>query len=363
MSSVCEIQSVSPVADDDVAAANKWLADRGLEQYVSTDWKALTCTDRETFTPEEGVLLLVVPPCEVKTGDEIDAEGSVQIRTILPTPEEASECETPTVIALVSDLERVENRWVTVAPVFDTGEPWFSVNDGQELGDALHIVGLAATRRRPIHIATDNNQAILTVGSVHFGLACFVPCEVHQLVSHSVGYGTFGQSARAGQPTMVKVHGGDFVSLANDYRETQVPIDPNHPAWSWLDSAYFEQQATGDVHALRIQRQTPFDQETQQAAAEARRSGWVTLTLNAEDKLELDPNVPDVSPVEITGPGFTALGGERDVPFRLPHVVFQAVSQAVRRGGTVDLARDDRIATMTSVQPQCRAEWVLTPGG
>lgn len=339
MFTVVERRSIS---DELAQAAEQWLARHGLAGEVDGTWLELVCEDGDVFRPDNIMLHLAVPPCDVAQGDSVDVGRAQTVGRLWPD-QWSQAGEVPRDLALARTFERSRDLWVGACELPGPVRELFSVEDP---GSMLAVMN--ATRRTL-------NRGALRVSGDPAGQVSFTMVEgdaaawgsAQARVPEAFDYWLeAGPAMELARPLTDATHvvGGlgalsELILTNQDGVEARCPFDDEQPVPDSLPEDYFESHAQGRVEGLRIERPGGLGREALAAIA-GLRPGEVALAVADDGSLLISGGSRDAEPFGLEGPGFAIREDRRNAPIVVPYVVALAIYDGAA-GGIVELAVDD----------------------
>ena len=346
------------ISDELTVAANRWLTRSGLAEEVDGSWLELVCEDGDVFRPDNVMLHLAVPPCEVAPGDTV-AVG--RTRTVAEVwPEAGAPPGTPQRhLALARTFEHEDDGWVGACELPGPVRQLFTI----ERPDAM-LALLNATRRtlnRGMLRISGDPEGLLALTVVDGTIAAWGSTEAQ--VPEAFTYWLHAEPAvelatalqHAG-PVVGSLGGLNDLMLVNARGiEARCPLDEEHPAPDPLPEDYFETHAEGRVDGVRIDRDGGLGRDAIAAIANL-RPREVTFAVADDASLVISGAQEGDEELMLEGPGFAAVGDPRNAPIVVPYVVALAVYDGAS-GGTVDLTVDARWGRLHRADQGVTVQW------
>jgi hypothetical protein len=353
------------ISEDLTLAAQRWLTQRGLDEQVDDEWLELVCEDGDAFRPDNLMLHVAVPACEVSAGDSIEVGRTQTVAERWPEPG-APAGEVPRHLALARTIERVDDRWVGACELPGPVRELFTV----ERPDAMLAV-MTATRRtlnRGVMSITGDPAGTLLFTVVEGDAAAWgsIEAEVPEVFTcwldarPAVGLaGPLRDSTR--------VVGGlgalsDLILTNERGGEARCPLEEDGPVPVPLAPEHFESNAQGPVERLRIDRAGGLGRDALAAIAKL-QPGAVAFTVAGDGSLRIDAGVDgtggdsagdsDGETFELAGPGFTAADS---APIVVPYVVALSLYDGAA-AAPVELTVDDRWGRLHRADHGITVEW------
>jgi hypothetical protein len=316
------------------------------------------CEDGEVFRPDNAMLHLAVPPCEVAPGDAAAVGRTRTVAEVWPEPG-APPGTVPRQLALARTFEHGDDGWVGACELPGPVRQLFTV----EHPDAMLSL-MNATRRTlnrgMLRISGDpGGRLMLTV--VDGTIAAWGSTEAQ--VPEAFSYWLHAEPAvelatplRDTTRVVGSLGGLHDLMLTNEQGvEARCPLDDEQPAPDPLPEDYFETQAQGPVDGVRIDRAGGLGRDAIAAIANLRPRD-VTFAVADDASLLISGGAEDDEAVKLEGPGFAALGDHGNTPIVVPYVVALAVYDGAS-GGTVDLTVDARWGRLERADQGVTVQW------
>lgn len=348
-----------PVSEDLALASNDWLMRNRLDPEVDESWLELVCEDGEIFRPDNIMLHLAVPPCDVAPGEEVDPRLTQGLAEVYPEPGAPAET-VPKFLALARTFERTDNVWVGICKLPGPTRELFTV----EPTDAMLAV-MNATRRtlnRGMMSISGDPRGTLTFAVVEDEMAAWgsTEAEVPEAFTYWVDAGPATALAKPLKDA-TRVVGGigplsDIIITNDQGVEGRCLFIEELPAPVQLAEDHFETQADGRVEGLSFDRPGGLGRDALAAIADLRPGGVVTFALSGDGSLAISGGSENGGEFVVPGPGFSAAGNGSDVSVAVPYPVALAVYDGAV-GGTVDLLTDDRWGRVHRADQGITVQW------
>jgi hypothetical protein len=346
------------ISDELAQAAERWLTRNGLDEHVDESWLELVCEDGDVFTPDNIMLHLAVPPCEVAAGASVELGRTQTVAQVWPAAG-AGPDEVPKHLALARTFEQREDVWVGACELPGPVRDLFTV----EHPDVMLSV-MEATRRTL-------NRGVLSISGDPDGRLTFTVVE-----GHIAAWGS--TEAQVPEAFAYWLHTGPAMELATALRdatrvvgslgalndliitnekevEARCPLDDEQPAPDPLPQDYFETHAQGRVEGLRIDREGGLGRDALAAIASLRPAD-VSFAVTEDADLVIDGGPDDGEGFKLDGPGFATVEDRRGTPILVPYPVALAVYDGAA-GGTVDLKVDARWGRLHRADQGITVQW------
>jgi hypothetical protein len=346
------------ISEELAQAAEEWLARHGLAGEVDGTWLELVCEDGDVFRPDNIMLHLAVPPCDVATGDSVDVGRAQTVGRLWPD-EWSQAGEVPRDLALARTFERNADLWVGACELPGAVRELFSAEDPDSMLSVMN-----ATRRTL-------NRGALSVSGDPAGRVSFTVVEgdaaawgsAKARVPEAFAYWLeAGPAIELGRPFRDATHVvgslgalSELIVTNQDGVEARCPLDDDRPAPEPLPEDYFESRAQGRVEGLRIERPGGLGREALAVIA-GLRPGHVAFAVADDGSLLISGGSDDAEPFTLLGPGFVTREDRRNVPIVVPYVVALAVHDGAP-AGVVDLAVDDKWGRLHRADLGITVQW------
>jgi hypothetical protein len=347
------------ISDELASASERWVTRNGLTVEVDEEWLELVCEDGDVFTPENRMLHLAVPPCEVAPGDSADLGRTQTVGEIWPDEGAPAE-EVPKQLALALTFEHHDDAWIGKCALPPPIRDLFTTED-----PAAMLSVLTATRRTlgagALSISGDpGGRLSFTIVDGAIAASASTEARIPEPFTYWLGAGP-AMALEAPLRDATRVEGGlgarpDLI-ITNDLEvEGRCLIDDDQPPPPVLPEDHFESQPEGRVDGLRVDREGGVGREALAAIA-ALRPGEVTLAVADDGSLVISGgDGDDATTFTLDGPGFTALGDRRGTHIVVPYVVALAIYDGAS-GGAVDLTVDARWGRLHRADLGLTVEW------
>jgi hypothetical protein len=346
------------ISDELVEAADYWLTHHGLDEEVDASWLELVCEDGDVFRPDNIMLHLAVPPCEVSPGDAVDVERAQTVGRLWPD-EWAQAGEVPRDLALARTFEHRDALWVGACELPGPERELFRVEDPQGM-----LAVMNATRRtlnRGAMCISGDPAGRLSFTVVEGDIAAWgsAKARVPEAFTYWLDAGPATKLAVPLQDATYVVAGlggrSELIVTNEDGVEARCPPDDERPAPAPLAQDYFESHAQGQVEGLRVDREGGLGRDALVAIA-SHRPGQVTLTVDDDASLRISGAPGETDAFELTGPGFAPLEDRRNVAIVVPYVVALALYDGAA-AGTVDLIVDAQWGRLHRADQGITVQW------
>jgi hypothetical protein len=345
------------ISEELAQAADRWLARTGLPERTDETWLELVCEDGDVFRPDQVMLHLAVPPCEVSAGASVDVGRTQTVAQLWPGGEAPADA-VPKHLALALTFERRDEVWVGVCELPGPVLELFTVEHPQAM-----LAVMNATRRTlnrgAMNISGDPGGR-LAFTMVEDSLVAFGSTEA--AVAEPFTYWLDGGPASVLATPLTdatrvvgSLGGLDDLIFANEQGvQARCPLNGEGPAPEALAEDYFEKHAQGRVEGLRVDRQGGLGREALAAIANL-RPGEVTFAVADDGSLVISGGRDDDA-VKIEGPGFEAMEDLGSASVVVPYPVALAIYDGAV-GGTVDLTIDAQWGRLRRADQGITVEW------
>ncbi|HWF74714.1 MAG TPA: hypothetical protein VG186_15295 [Solirubrobacteraceae bacterium] len=340
------------ISEELALAADRWLAQHGLGEEVDEGWLELVCEDGDVFRPDNIMLHLAVPPCEVAPGDSVDPSRTQTVARLWPEVGAPAD-EVPRDLALARTFERRESLWVGACELPGPVRELFRVED-----PAAMLAVMNATRRtlnRGAMNISGDPAGRLSFTLVDGDVAAWgsIEARVPEAFSYWLDAGPAGALAeplRDATYAVGSLGGLDDLIVANQEQvQARCPLEEDRPAPEPLPADYFENHFQGGVEGLRIDRAGGLGREALAAIA-GRSPGEVSFAIDDDGSLVIS------DAFKLPGPGFTWREDGQDVPIAVPYVVALAIYDGAA-AGPVELAADARWGRLHRADHGVTVQW------
>jgi hypothetical protein len=345
-----------PISDELATAAEQWLIRNGIEEEVGADWLELVCEDGDVFRPDNIMLHLAVPLCEVAPGDSVDAGRAQTVGRVWPD-EWAQVGEVPRDLVLARTFERREDLWVGACELAAPVRELFSVEDPEAM-----LAVMNATRRtlnRGVLSISGDPDEKLTFTVVEGDIAAWgtTRARVPEAFRYWLDGGPAMELARPLREATHVVGGlgaaSDLIVTNQEGVRSRCRLEADRPAPEPLAEDHFERHAQGRVEGLRVDRQGGLGREALAAIANL-RPREVSFAVADDGSLVIAGD--DADAFTLAGPGFATRDDRRNTPVVVPYVVALAIHDGAA-GGVVDLAVDDRWGRLHRADQGVTVQW------
>jgi hypothetical protein len=349
-----------PISDELALAAEGWLTRHGLAEDVEVDgsWLELVCEDGDVFTPEELMLHLAVPPCEISPGDSVEVGRTQTVGQLFPDAD-APDGEAAKHLALAHTFEHRDDLWVGACELPSPVRELFTVEHPEAMLSVMN-----ATRRTlgrgAMSISGDPNGR-LSFTLVEGNIAAWGSTEARSSEAFTYWLDS-GPAMELATPLQGATHvvGSlgripDLIIKNEQGVEARVPLDDAQPTPVLLPQDHFEKHAQGRVEGLRIDRQGGLGRDALAAIAKF-RPGEVTFALADDGSLVISGGPDDADAFKLDGPGFATLEDRRNTTIVVPYMVALAVHDGAK-GGSVDLTVDAQWGRLHRADQGITVQW------